>query len=397
MSPTTTPTTPTSPKTAARPRISTLAIHAGLEPDASTGAVSPPVFQTSTYAQEELGRHQGYEYGRTHNPTRERLERSIAALEGAKHGICYASGLSAIDALLRLLSAGDHVVSSSDLYGGTYRLFERVYTRYGLTFTYVDSSDEDEVARALRPETKLLYLETPTNPLMKITDLARMSELARGRGIVTAVDNTFLSPALQRPLEFGIDVTLHSTTKYLNGHSDLIGGAIATSRDDLAERQRFLQNAVGAVPAPWDCWLALRGIRTLALRMERHDRNGRELADWLAKQSKVQRVIYPGLASHPQHALAERQMDGYGGMISIELGSMEAANRFLRTLRVFTLAESLGGVESLACHPASMTHASVPREMREAAGFTDGLVRLSVGCEDVRDLLDDLQAALAAV
>ena len=299
--------------------------------------------------------------------------------------------------MLRLLSAGDHVVSSSDLYGGTYRLFERVYTRYGLTFTYVDSSDEDEVARALRPETKLLYLETPTNPLMKITDLARMSELARGRGIVTAVDNTFLSPALQRPLEFGIDVTLHSTTKYLNGHSDLIGGAIATSRDDLAERLRFLQNAVGAVPAPWDCWLALRGIRTLALRMERHDRNGRELADWLAKQSKVQRVIYPGLASHPQHALAERQMDGYGGMISIELGSMEAANRFLRTLRVFTLAESLGGVESLACHPASMTHASVPREMREAAGFTDGLVRLSVGCEDVRDLLDDLQAALAAV
>jgi cystathionine beta-lyase/cystathionine gamma-synthase len=393
-----TPTSPAAPPAqGARARLATLAIHAGLEPDAATGAVSPPIYQTSTYAQEEIGRHQGYEYGRTQNPTRERLERSIAALEGATHGLCYASGLSAIDALLRLFSAGDHVVSSNDLYGGTYRLFERVLSRYGLTFTYVDSSDEAAVARALRPETKLLYLETPTNPLMKITDLARMSELARARGIVTAVDNTFLSPILQRPLEFGIDVSLHSTTKYLNGHSDLIGGAIVTSRDDLAEKLRFLQNAVGAVPAPWDCWLALRGVRTLALRMERHDRNGRELAAWLFAQPKVRRVIYPGLPSHPQHALADRQMDGFGGMISIDLDGLEAANRFLRTLRVFTLAESLGGVESLACHPASMTHASVPREMREAAGFTDGLVRLSVGCEDVRDLRDDLEGALAAV
>lgn len=376
---------------------STRAIHEGLEPDGQTGAVSPPVYQTSTYAQEEIGRHKGYEYARTQNPTRERLERNLAALEGGTHGLCFASGMAAISALLHLFKKGDHVVASNDLYGGTYRLFERVLSGYGLSFSYVDTSDLSAIERALAPETRLLFLETPTNPLMKITDLERAARLARERKVLSAVDNTFLSPVFQRPLERGIDVVLHSTTKYLNGHSDVVGGVVVTSRDEVAERLRFLQNAVGAVPGPWDCWLALRGTRTLALRMERHDRNGRALAGWLEDHPKVRRIHYPGLASHPQHELARRQMSGFGGMISIDLGSLEAANRFLRSVRIFTLAESLGGVESLVSHPATMTHASVPREMRETTGLTDGLVRLSVGCEDLEDLRDDLEQALSQV
>lgn len=377
------------------PGFATRAIHVGSEPDPLTGAVSPAVYQTSTYAQEELGRHKGYEYARTHNPTRERLERNLAALEGGEHGLAFGSGLAATGAVLHLLRSGDHVVASNDLYGGTYRLFEKVLTGFGLRFTYVDSSRAEAVAQAMRPETKLLFLETPSNPLMRLTDLAQMAEIGRRHGALTVVDNTFLSPYFQRPLEFGIDVVLHSTTKYLNGHSDMVGGIVITSRAEPAERLRFLQNAEGAVPGPWDCWLALRGVKTLALRMARHDASARELAPWLAEQPGVRAVHYPGLPRHPQYELAKRQMSGFGGMISIELGSLEAARRFLGGLEVFTLGESLGGVESLATHPATMTHASVPREVREANGFTDGLVRLSVGCEDVLDLRQDLERALA--
>lgn len=375
----------------------TRAIHAGLEPDPATGAVSPPVYQTSTYAQEEIGKHKGYEYARTQNPTRERLERSVAALEGATHGLAFASGMAATSTVLQLLKGGDHVVASDDLYGGTYRLFEQLLRGYGLTFTHVDSSSASALERAVTPETRLLFLETPSNPLMRITDLAHAARLAKAAGAISVVDNTFCSPALQRPLEMGIDVVVHSTTKYLNGHSDVVGGAVATSRDDLAERLRFLQNAVGAVPGPWDCWLALRGIRTLALRMERHDANGRVIAERLSRHPKVKKLYYPGLPSHPQHELAKRQMQGFGGMVSFDLGSLDAANRFARSLRVFTLAESLGGVESLCCHPATMTHASMPKADREARGLTDGLIRLSVGCEDPQDLLADVEEALESV
>ena len=375
----------------------TRSIHAGAEPDEATGAVSPPVYQTWTYAQEEIGRHKGYEYARTQNPTRERLERSVAALEGAKHGLAFGSGMAAIHTIMALFQAGDRAVCSSDLYGGTFRLFDKVMTRFGMTFAWIDSSNPREVEEAMAPGAKLLFLETPSNPLMRITDLAHAVRVAREKGAVTVVDNTFLSPALQRPLEFGIDVVVHSTTKYLNGHSDVVGGAVATSRDDLAERLRFLQNAAGAVPGPWDCWLTLRGIRTLALRMERHDQNGRALAEWLSRHPKIKKLYYPGLATHPQHELARRQMKGFGGMISFDLGSLEAANRFARSLEVFTLAESLGGIESLCCHPATMTHASMPREDREARGLTDGLIRLSVGCEDLADLVADVEGALEQV
>ena len=389
---------PSAPGEGERPLgFSTRAIHAGLEPDRETGAVSPPVYQTSTYAQEGIGKHRGYEYARTQNPTRERLERNLAALEGGRHGLCFASGLAAIGAVLHLFRQGDHVVASDDLYGGTYRLFEKVLARYGLAFSFVDTADERAVRAALRPETKLLYLETPTNPLMKLADLAAAARLAHEHQLLSVVDNTFMTPVFQRPLEFGIDVVVHSVTKYLNGHSDLVGGAVVTSDDDVAARLRFVQNAVGAVPGPWDCWLTLRGTRTLALRMERHDANGRALAARLEAHPKVRRIHYPGLASHPQHELARRQMSGFGAMLALELGDREAANRFLSRLRIFTLAESLGGVESLACHPATMTHASVPREMREAAGLTEGLVRLSVGCEDLEDLWLDVEQALAAV
>jgi cystathionine beta-lyase/cystathionine gamma-synthase len=376
-------------------RLATLAIHAGSEPDEQTGAVSPPVHQTSTYAQSEVGVNKGYEYARTQNQTRERLERNIAALEGGSHGLAFGSGMAAISAVMHLFQSDDHIVASNDLYGGTYRLFDKVLTSYGLAFTYLDTSDADAVAAAIRPETRALYLETPSNPLMRVTDLARMSELARRHGILGIVDNTFMSPYFQRPLESGADVVVHSTTKYLNGHSDLVGGVLVTSNDGIAEKLRFVQNAVGAVPGPWDCWLTLRGTKTLALRMERHDHNGRELAAWMESHPKVGKIYYPGLASHPQHELASHQMTGFGGMISIDLGSLDHAKRFLSALELFTLAESLGGIESLACHPASMTHGSVPRELRESTGLTDGLVRLSVGCEDVEDLRRDLETALA--
>ena len=375
---------------------STRAIHAGQEPDLATGAVVVPIYQTSTYAQEALGRHKGFEYARTHNATRAALEMNLAALEGGLHGLCFASGLAAATTLLQTLSAGDHVVAGDNLYGGTYRLFERVYRRLGLEFTFVPSSDTDAAAAAFRPATKMLFVETPTNPMMQLTDIAAVGERARRRGIRMVVDNTFMTPYFQRPLELGADVVLHSVTKYLNGHSDMVGGALVLNDDGLAEQLRFLQNAAGAVPGPMDCFLALRGTKTLAVRMQRHEENARELARVLAANRNVSAVFYPGLESHPQHALARRQASGFGGMISFVPGdgSLDAGRAVFDRFRLFARAESLGGVESLVCHPASMTHASVPRETRLAMGFADGLLRLSVGIEDVADLRADLECAL---
>jgi len=378
-------------------RFGTRAVHAGHIADPLAGAVMTPIYQTSTYIQDGLGRHKGYEYARTQNPTREVLERNVAALEGGRHGFAFASGLAALDAALKLLSAGDHVVSGENVYGGTHRQMTHVWTRYGLTFSFVDATDPAKIAAAVTPKTRMVYAETPTNPMMQLCDLAAAGETARAAHALFVVDNTFATPCFQRPLELGADIVLHSTTKYLNGHSDMVGGMLVVNRDDLAERIGFLQNAAGAVPGPFDCWLAVRGTKTLALRMRQHDANGRRIAEWLTKHPKVQRVYYPGLPSHPQHDLACRQMKGFGGMISIELGTVERARRVAERTRIFVLAESLGGVESLIGHPASMTHASVPAEMRRAMGLTDSLVRLSVGIEDVEDLIGDLEQALDGV
>ena len=374
----------------------TRAVHAGLEPDPLAGAVMPPIYQTSTYVQEGLGRHKGYEYARTQNPTREALERNIASLEGGVHGLAYASGLAALDATLKLLKAGDHLVSGQNIYGGSHRLMEQIYSELGLTFSFVDMRDIGNVERALTPKTRMIFCETPTNPMMHLTDLSVLGDLAQARGYLFVVDNTFASPYFQRPLTDGADIVLHSTTKYLNGHSDMVGGLLVTSRDDVAQRLAFIQNASGAVPGPLDCWLALRGIKTLPLRMERHDQNGRRVAEWLSHQPDVTQVYYPGLPSHPQHALAKRQMSGFGGMISFDLGHPARAKRFAEATRIFSLAESLGGVESLIGHPASMTHASVPPAIRESLGLTDSLLRLSCGIEDPQDLIEDLDHALAA-
>ena len=379
-----------------RRRLGTRAVHAGIVPDPLAGAVMPPIYQTSTYIQEGLGRHKGYEYARTRNPTREALERNVAALEGGRHGFAFGSGLAAVDAVLKLLSAGDHVVCGENVYGGTHRQMTFIWARLGLRFTFVDGGDTAEVARAVTPQTKLIYAETPTNPMMRLCDLAATGEIARGAGALFIVDNTFATPCFQRPLEFGADVVLHSTTKYLNGHSDMVGGMLVTSRDDLAERLGFIQNGSGAVPGPFDCWLALRGIKTFPLRMRQHDASGRRIAEWLERHSRVQRVYYPGLPSHPQHDLACRQMSGFGGMISLELGDAGLARQVVERTEVFALAESLGGVESLIGHPSSMTHASVPLELRRKMGLSDSLVRLSVGIEDVEDLIEDLDRALAA-
>ena len=375
---------------------STRAIHAGQEPDPTTGAVSVPIYQTSTYAQEALGKHKGFEYARTHNVTRAALERNLASLEGGRHGFCFASGLAATTTLIHTLSSGDHVVAGDNLYGGTYRLFEKVFRRLGLDFTFVPSNDTEAVAAAFRPATKMLFVETPTNPMMQLTDLAAVSQRARARNIRLVVDNTFMTPYFQRPLELGADVVLHSVTKYLNGHSDMVGGALVMNDEALAEQIRFLQNAAGAVPGPMDCFLVLRGTKTLAVRMQRHEENARALAQVLASHRCVSKVFYPGLESHPQHALARRQASGFGGMISFVPGdgSLDAGRRVFDRFRLFTRAESLGGVESLVCHPASMTHASVPRETRLTMGFADGLLRLSVGIEDLKDLRDDLEHAL---
>jgi cystathionine beta-lyase/cystathionine gamma-synthase len=383
-----------------RPKgFSTLAIHAGQEPDPTTGAVTIPIYQTSTYAQEALGRNKGFEYARTHNATRSALERNLAALEGGRHGFCFASGLAATATLLQTLSAGDHVVAGDNLYGGTYRLFERVLRRLGLLFTWVPSTDVGAIERAFHRETRMVFVETPTNPMMQLTDIAGVSEKAARRGIRVVVDNTFMTPYFQRPLELGATVALHSVTKYLNGHSDMVGGALVTSDEDLAEQLRFLQNAAGAVPGPMDCWLALRGTKTLAVRMERHEHNARVLAGYLDRHPAVSRVLYPGLSGHPQHELARRQASGFGGMISFVPGdgSLDAGRAVFDRFRLFTRAESLGGVESLVCHPASMTHASVPRPDRLKIGFADGLLRLSVGIEDVEDLRADLAQALQPV
>lgn len=377
-------------------KLATRAVHAGQRPDDATGAIMPPIYQTSTYVQPALGEHKGFEYARTRNPTRDALERNLAALEGATHGLAFASGMAATDAILRLLQAGDHVICSENVYGGTHRIMTHVFERQGLRFTFVDTRGTAKIAAAVTPATKMLFIETPTNPMMRLTDLAAAAELGRQRHILTVVDNTFATPVFQRPIEFGFEVVIHSTTKYLNGHSDMVGGAVLTTRDDVAERLAFIQNAAGAVPGPLDCWLTLRGVKTLHLRMAQHDAAGRAIAGWLERHPAVKRIYYPGLPSHEQHDLACRQMRGFGGMISLELGSLAKARAFVEQTRIFALAESLGGVESLIGHPASMTHASVPQAMRDAMGLTDGLVRLSVGIEDVDDLKADLDRALAA-
>jgi len=374
-------------------RFATRSVHAGQVTDPLAGAVMTPIYQTSTYVQEGLGRHKGYEYARTQNPTREALERNVAALEGGTHGFAFGSGLAALDTVLKLLRSGDHVVCGENVYGGTHRLMERIYAELGLRFSFVDMREVGNVDRALTPATRLVYCETPTNPMMNLVDLAAVGDLTQARGLLYVVDNTFATPFFQRPLEFAADIVLHSTTKYLNGHSDMVGGILVTSRDDLAERIGFIQNAAGGVPGPMDCWLALRGIKTLALRMRQHDASGRRVADWLARRPDVTRLYYPGLPSHPQHELACRQMTGFGGMISLDLGDLGRARRFVEATRIFALAESLGGVESLIGHPASMTHASVPPAMRQAMGLTDSLVRLSCGVEDAEDLIADLERA----
>ena len=376
-------------------RFPTLCIHAGQEPDPATGAIITPIYQTSTYVQEGLGRHKGYEYARTQNPTRAALEANVAALEGGAQGFAFASGMAAIGAVASLLQAGDHAVVGDNTYGGTFRLFEKVLRRQGIGVIYVDTSDIDAVAAAIQPTTRLLLLETPTNPMMTLTDLAAAADVAHRRNVVVAVDNTFASPALQRPLAFGCDLVLHSTTKYLNGHSDSIGGIVVATRDDHREWLSFYQNAYGAILSPFDSWLVLRGTKTLALRMAQHSANGLALATFLTGHPKVTRVLYPGLPDHPQHALARAQMSGFGGMLAFDMGPIDAARRVVERVKIFALAESLGGVESLIGHPASMTHASVPPERRAALGLGDGLVRISAGIEDVADLTADLAEALS--
>ncbi len=379
-------------------RFATDVIHAGQSPEPATGAVTVPIYQTSTYVQEGLGRHKGYEYARTQNPTRAALEASVAALEGGVAGFAFASGMAAIHAVMTAcLRAGDHVVVSDNTYGGTYRLFERVLTDFGLTFDYADASDVAQVEAALRPATRMVFLETPTNPVMRLCDIAAIAQMARPKGIRVVVDNTFMSPYFQRPLALGASIVVHSTTKYLNGHSDSVGGVAVATEPEIAERLAFIQNAAGAILSPMDAWLTLRGIKTLVVRMQAHDANGRVVAQFLRERPRIERVYYPGLPEHPQHALAKRQMSGFGGMLAFDLGTLEAARRTLESLKVFALAESLGGVESLACHPATMTHASVPPAERQRLGITDGLARLSVGIEDAADLLADLDQALTQV
>ena len=377
-------------------KFATKAIHAGQAPDPTTGAIMTPIYQTSTYVQEAPGKHRGYEYARTGNPTRTALEANLAALENGKHGVCFSSGLGAMDAVIRLLKAGDHVVCCDDVYGGTYRLFTQVFARFGMEFSFVDMDDPARVERAVTPATKMVWIETPTNPLLKVLDIARVAEVAKARGALVVVDNTFATPYLQRPLERGASIVVHSLTKYLGGHSDVIGGAAITNDDEIAKRLHYVQNAVGAVPGPMDCFLVLRGTKTLHVRMARHCENALRVARFLEDHPRVGQVYYPGLPGHPQHELAARQMDGFGGMVSFELkdDSLERASRLCAATRVFSLAESLGGVESLIEHPAIMTHASIPKTVRESYGLRDSLIRLSVGIEDVEDLVEDLARAL---
>ena len=376
---------------------STECIHAGQEPEPVTGAVTYPIFATSTYVQPRLGENKGYEYARTKNPTRSVLEANLAALERGKHGHCFASGMAAIDAVFRLLQSGDHVVAGENMYGGSYRLFSRVLEKFGLQFSYVDTSRADAVRDAIRPNTKIVFLETPTNPMMTLTDIAACAEVAHMGKALVVVDNTFCSPYLQRPIELGADIVVHSTTKFLNGHSDSVGGAVISNSDELAEKIGFLQNATGGILSPFDSWLVLRGVKTLAVRMERHETNGMTMANYLSHHSKVKKIYYPGLPGHPQHALAKRQMRGFGAMISFELGSKDNAAKFLNRVRLCSLGESLGGVETLISHPETMTHTSVPVAERQRLGITPGLVRISVGIEDVDDLIDDLENAFAGI
>ena len=375
-------------------RFSTLCIHAGQEPDPSTGAIITPIYQTSTYVQDGLGRHKGYEYARTQNPTRGAFEANIAALEGGRAGFGFASGMAATGAVMTLLEAGDHVVVTDNTYGGTYRLFEQVLRKSRLDFTYVDTSNIDAIVGAIRPETKMLFLETPTNPVLRLTDIAAASEAAHRRGVFVVVDNTFASPYVQRPLTLGADLVVHSTTKFLNGHSDSVGGIVVATRDDQIEWLRFVQNAAGSIIGPMDAWLVRRGTKTLPVRMERHNANAMALASYLDSHPRVRRVHYPGLPTHPQHDLARKQMCGFGGLISFELGSLDKARALLEGVRLIALAESLGGVESLISHPASMTHGSVPADRRQAIGIPDDMVRISVGIEDLEDLREDLAQAL---
>ena len=380
-----------------RARFSTICLHAGQEPDPTTGAIITPIYQTSTYVQEALGRHKGFEYARTQNPTRMALERNLAAMESGKTGFAFASGMAAIGAIATLLKSGDHVVVSDNTYGGTFRLFDKVLTRYQLSFAYVDTSDLAATERAFTPATKMLFIETPTNPIMRLTDLRAAADLAHRHQARLVVDNTFASPYIQRPIEYGADLVTHSTTKYLNGHSDSVGGIVVAQRDDDIQWLSFVQNAEGAILSPFDSWLVLRGTKTLPVRMRQHNANGLALAEYLAAHPKVKHVYYPGLSSHPHHALAKRQMNGFGGMLTFEMGSLDAARTVLNNVKLHALAESLGGVETLISHPASMTHASVPPDRRAALGITDGMVRISAGIEDVEDLKEDLAQALDRV
>ncbi|HZR29057.1 MAG TPA: PLP-dependent aspartate aminotransferase family protein [Terriglobales bacterium] len=375
----------------------TKSIHAGQEPEPATGAVVVPIYATSTYVQEEIGKHKGYEYARVSNPTRTRLEQNLAALEGGSSSHVFASGMAAINAVCTMLRAGDHVICSHNVYGGVPRLFNQILSHYGLEFTYVDTSEIGAVERAIKRNTKIAYVETPTNPLMALSDIAAISRICRRRGVELVVDNTFLSPYFQQPIPLGADMVVHSTTKFLNGHSDGLGGVVVCTKPEQAEKLAFIQKSAGAIMSPFECWLVLRGVKTLAVRMEQHDRNGRAVAAFLNKHKKVQKVFYPGLPDHPQYELAKQQMSGFGSMITFETGSLKNANKMLRKLRVCTLGESLGGVETLISHPATMTHAALGEKGRKAIGITDGMVRISVGIEDVEDLFEDLDQGLAAI
>ena len=380
-----------------RSGFATRAVHVGQEADPSTGAVAPPIFATSTYVQEEIGKHKGYEYARVSNPTRTRLEENLATLEDGVAAKVFASGMAAINAITTMLKAGDHVVCGNNLYGGTPRLFNQVWTDFGLEFSYVDTSDPRNVQKALKKTTRMVFLETPTNPLMALTDIQAVSAICRPKKIDVVVDNTFMSPYFQQPIALGADLVVHSTTKFLNGHSDGLGGVVVCTRQEQVEKLAFLQKAAGAILSPFECWLILRGVKTLAVRMEKHDESGRVVAEFLAKHKKVKKVFYPGLTDHPQHELAKRQMTGFGSMITFETGSLSNANRMLRKVRICSLAESLGGVETLISHPATMTHAALGEKGRKEIGITDGLVRISVGIEDVEDLIADLDQALGAI
>lgn len=377
-------------------KFGTKAIHAGVEPDPTTGAIMTPIYQTSTYVQAAPGDHKGYEYSRTHNPTRTALQNALAALENGTHGLCFATGMASIDAIVKLLKPGDEVVSTNDLYGGTYRLFTKIFEGFGVKFHFVDMGDLRNVRAAVNPNTRLIWAETPTNPLLRIIDIEGLAAIAREQGCLLGVDNTFASPYLQNPLDLGADIVMHSVTKYLGGHSDVVMGALVVKEEALAERLAFIQNSTGATPGPQDCFLVLRGLKTLHLRMQRHCENGRAVAEWLAKHPKVDKVYWPGFTTHANHAIAAKQMRGFGGMISFTLkgDNMADATRVLSSTRLFSLAESLGGVESLLGHPASMTHASIPREDRLRNGLADTLIRLSVGLEDAEDLIEDLDQAL---